>query len=195
MSIKNSIGCIDMNQLIESVRIHLVCPVCSTNKIIDIPKSVVRKAKNLSTVSIPEKIVCSHHFQVFIDQNFKVRGYQKVDYTLKNEQKKRDLLQKNKNIVDNLLFKGNFVEYSGIPTHDHTYSENKNNNYTGRASDKIDIKNDNKSKILLREQSKRRSIIGEKSMKEIYEDFWEYIDDDNEIFMDFIKNDERKLKY
>ncbi|MEJ2251256.1 MAG: hypothetical protein P8Y97_16590 [Candidatus Lokiarchaeota archaeon] len=163
MSIKNSMGCIDINQLIESVRIPLVCPVCSSKKIVDIPKSIVRKARNLSTVSIPEKVVCRHHFQVFIDQNFKVRGYQKVDYTLKNEQKKRDSIQKNKNIVDNLLFKGNFVEYSGIPTHDHVYS-------------------------------KSRNIIREKSLKEIYEDFWEYIDDNNEIFMDFIENDERRSK-
>ncbi|MFO7797869.1 MAG: hypothetical protein R6W84_17140, partial [Promethearchaeia archaeon] len=32
----------------------------------------------------------------------------------------------------------------------------------------------------------------ERSLKEIYEDFWDFIDNDNEIFMEFIINDERR---
>ena len=38
--------------------------------------------QHLTTVSIPFGLVCNHSFNAFFDKNFKVRGYQKVDYEL-----------------------------------------------------------------------------------------------------------------
>ena len=33
------------------------------------------------------------------------------------------------------------------------------------------------------------------TLKDMYEEFWEFIDDDNEEFSEFIKNDVRRRKY
>ncbi|MFX1452620.1 MAG: hypothetical protein ACFFCM_17415, partial [Promethearchaeota archaeon] len=36
--------------------------------------------KHLTTISIPSGSVCDHGFQAFVDKNYKVRGYQIVDF-------------------------------------------------------------------------------------------------------------------
>jgi len=65
---------------IEKSAIRVICPICKTNKKISIPKHVIDEAKNVVTFSIPKRLVCDHHFQVFVDKNIIVRGYQMVDY-------------------------------------------------------------------------------------------------------------------
>ncbi|MCK4780771.1 MAG: hypothetical protein KAT57_11305 [Candidatus Lokiarchaeota archaeon] len=60
--------------------IHLVCPTCNAKKDLKIPTKIINQAKQLTTVSIPSGAVCEHSFQSFVDKNFKVRGYQKVDF-------------------------------------------------------------------------------------------------------------------
>ncbi|MFX1596021.1 MAG: hypothetical protein ACFFBK_08130, partial [Promethearchaeota archaeon] len=45
-----------------------------------IPTKIINHAKQLTTVSIPSGAVCEHGFQSFVDKNFIVRGYQKVDF-------------------------------------------------------------------------------------------------------------------
>ena len=62
--------------------VQMVCPVCSNTNKISIPIKVVIQSKQLTTVSVPSGLVCEHTFQAFVDKNFKVRGYQKVDYEL-----------------------------------------------------------------------------------------------------------------
>lgn len=64
----------------EIKEVHVVCPICKSDFHIEIPKSVINEAKQLITISIPKDSGCEHHFQAFIDKNFIVRGYQKVDY-------------------------------------------------------------------------------------------------------------------
>ncbi|MFX1568815.1 MAG: hypothetical protein ACFFCV_10670 [Promethearchaeota archaeon] len=66
------------DNLVKEILIR--CPICSTNKKLMIPKKVINQAKQLTTVSIPSGTVCEHGFQSFIDKNFTVRGYQKVDF-------------------------------------------------------------------------------------------------------------------
>ena len=44
------------------------------------PTKIINQSKQLTTVSIPVDLCCEHSFQAFIDKNFKVRGYQQVDF-------------------------------------------------------------------------------------------------------------------
>lgn len=67
---------------IEIATISIICPICKKNKKVIIPKSIIDEAKQLTAVSIAKDIVCEHHFQVFVDKNYIVRGYQKVDFHL-----------------------------------------------------------------------------------------------------------------
>jgi len=62
--------------------IQVICPTCKTKKELKIPTKIINQAKQLTTVSIPLGAVCEHVFQVFVDKNFKVRGYQRVDFEL-----------------------------------------------------------------------------------------------------------------
>ena len=64
--------------LFENIRV--VCPTCNKRKELKIPGKIINQSKQLTTVSIPSGAVCVHSFQSFVDKNFKVRGYQKVDF-------------------------------------------------------------------------------------------------------------------
>jgi hypothetical protein len=66
------------NELFEIIRV--ICPTCKEGKELKIPTKIVNQSKQLTTVSIPSGAVCEHGFQCFVDKNFKVRGYQKVDF-------------------------------------------------------------------------------------------------------------------
>lgn len=197
MSTENSIRCVNINELIDLAKIPLICPICSSKKEIKLPKSIISKKKSLTTVSIPNEMVCEHHFQVFIDQNFKVRGYQKVDYTLKRKEK-RNRTQETKNIVDNLIFKKNIVQYSGIPSHNHISPE-----YDERESKKLlnqDSINSNNQicneklepKFSSKMEKQPSTMEKKKTLKDIYDEFWEYIDDENKSFQKFIRKDRRR---
>jgi len=60
--------------------ILVICPTCKTKKELKIPTKIINQAKQLTTVSIPLGAVCEHGFQAFVDKNFIVRGYQRVDF-------------------------------------------------------------------------------------------------------------------
>ena len=62
--------------------LKFVCPVCKAEKKLPISKSMISQEKNLTTVSIQKNEICEHHFQAFIDKNFRIRGYQKVDFEI-----------------------------------------------------------------------------------------------------------------
>lgn len=59
-----------------------MCPKCQTKKIINVPIKIINQSKQLTTVSVPLGLICNHSFQAFIDKNFKIRAYQKVDFEL-----------------------------------------------------------------------------------------------------------------
>lgn len=65
-----------------SKEVPFICPECQTKNKLAIPKKIINQSKQLTTVSIPQGMICDHSFQAFIDKNFKIRGYQKVDFDL-----------------------------------------------------------------------------------------------------------------
>lgn len=67
--------------------VRFVCPICKAAKELKISASIISKEKTLTTVSIQKDEICEHHFQAFIDKNFKIRGYQKVDFEISTKTK------------------------------------------------------------------------------------------------------------
>ncbi|MFX0187987.1 MAG: hypothetical protein ACFE8A_09640 [Candidatus Hodarchaeota archaeon] len=65
--------------------ITVICPICKIKKQVRLPESAFKKESHITTVSIPKRAICEHHFQVFVDNNFQVRGYQKVDFEIDSE--------------------------------------------------------------------------------------------------------------
>lgn len=158
-------------------KIQVICPICKTRDIIGIPGSRLNKTSQLTTISIHKGLICPHHFQFFIDKNFQIRGYQKVDLeldqknseTLRNGVKAFRLTEnKNKNLFNMLTLKGDTVKYSPL-------NSNKEME-KGNPNQKVKLK------------SRKMSL------KEIYEEFWEFINIDNENFLEFINQDKRRKK-
>ena len=162
----------DKSSDLISESVQFICPVCKSSKVLKISKSVIKQANNLTSVSIPSGLICKHSFQAFIDKQFKVRGYQKVDFEFNYNPDKiqKDKIHKfSKNdeaLFKNLTIKGNSLKY------------NPNNS--------IEYKETNQEKKEKRPQKK------EMSLEEIYEEFWEFIDGDNLEFKEFIINDSRR---
>ena len=95
--------------------ILIICPICKIKKQLNIPKSIISEAKQLSSISISKNIVCEHHFQAFVDKNFIVRGYQKVDYQLENQIHKKEshlsnvIKKSDDELFKNLILESNYV--------------------------------------------------------------------------------------
>ncbi len=153
-------------ELNEYSHVKVSCPICKTEKILKFPKTVINQAKQLTTISLPKGVVCDHHFQAFVDKNFVVRGYQKVDFEFAYDVLKKknpeiiESLEKENNFYNNLVLEGNYVEY--IPP----------------KKDKSATSNISTSKMM--------------TLEEIYEEFWEFIDDANEEFKTLIEKDPRR---
>jgi len=63
---------------IYQFRIFIQCPKCQIKRVITVPRNLVAQSQCLTTVAMSFGLACNHSFNVFIDKNFKVRGYQKV---------------------------------------------------------------------------------------------------------------------
>ena len=154
----------DITPLDNPAKIQFICPVCKAEKILQFPKSVITQAKGLSTMSIAKGLVCEHQFQAFVDKNYMVRGYQRVDFEfekIRSEEKRlqnRENKTNNDELFENLILEGNYLEYNP----------------------------NQKQKI------KKKSINRKLNLKEIYNEFWEFIDEDNEKFKDLINKDLRR---
>ncbi len=158
-------------------KIQVICPICKTSDLIGIPRSRLNRNSNLNTISIHKGLICPHHFQVFIDNNFQVRGYQKVDLELNQENSKNlrngviayNEIEKNSQIAfENLILNEKSVKF--IPLN------SKNDKKSGNIEKKI------------KQQKKKMTS------KEIYEEFWEFIDENNEFFLEYIIKDNRRQK-
>ena len=79
-------------------KVQIVCPICKVKEVITLPSRIISNTTHLTTVSIPKGKVCKHHFQIFVDKVFNIRGYQKVDFELPASKK---AAQKNKRIFSN----------------------------------------------------------------------------------------------
>jgi hypothetical protein len=159
MTVSNSVQALE-----ETRTVPTICPICKSKKDLDLPISIVNQASNIATISLPKGLVCSHHFQMFVDKNFHVRGYQKVD--LEIEINRKDEKKNDKELFENLLLEGNYLEY--------------------RPKIIQEIKKSVLEKQKIADRSKKMSN------KDIYEEFWEFIEDDNEEFQEFITKDRRR---
>ncbi|TES99000.1 MAG: hypothetical protein E3J90_05205 [Promethearchaeota archaeon] len=162
-----------IGELNEYSDVKIDCPICKASKVMKFPKSVINKARHLTTISLPKGLICDHHFQAFLDKNFAVRGYQKVDFEFENkkDQKKHtdiQLFSENEDeLFDHLIVEGNYVGYQP------------------------DLKKNN----VLKQKSQESKKPGSKrSLKDIYNEFWEFIGDNNSEFKDFISKDKRRIK-
>jgi len=154
--------------------IEVICPVCKSKKVIQIPKSIVNQASQLTTISVPQDKVCQHHFQLFIDKNFSIRGYQKVDYQLNPEEIKKDKRHKPS-------YEDHFVNsldlYQSIKSGDSTEKKTSEKPTYEKRTSNFEENFNKKNKM---------------SLQEIYEEFWEYIEDSNEVFRRFIIKDRKR---
>ncbi|MFW9901392.1 MAG: hypothetical protein ACFFDY_08890 [Candidatus Thorarchaeota archaeon] len=165
-----------MNILAKTNKIEVICPICKTRDIIGIPSSRLNKKSQLTTISVHKGLICPHHFQFFIDNNFQIRGYQKVDFELNqanstkliNGVKAFNLTEKK----DPVLFEQLIIEGDKV---------------NSKSFDRNDINKISSAKL---------ELISKKKLtpKEIYEEFWEFIDENNSIFHEFIINDNRRPK-
>ncbi len=138
--------------------IRVICPICKSDKELDFPNSIINEAKQLTTVSVPTGMVCEHHFQMFIDKDFKIRGYQKVDFELKTDKDMSAPKNSEDDLFDNLIMEGNYLEWKPKKSYINEPRE------------------------------------PEMTLKDIYDEFWDLIDDDNEEFKEFIVRDNRRKK-
>ena len=66
-----------------SIDIQVECPSCAKKGKIDVPLNLlVETEKGTITIDVPPDVVCNHAFQVFLDKNANIRGYQKIDFQL-----------------------------------------------------------------------------------------------------------------
>lgn len=162
-----------IGELNEYSDVKIDCPLCKSSKVLKFPKSVINKARHLTTISLPKGLICDHHFQAFLDKNFAVRGYQKVDFEFENkkDQKKHtdiQLFSENEDeLFDHLIVEGNYVGYQP------------------------NVKNIN---VLKQKSQESKKLESKRSLKSIYSEFWEFIDDNNSEFKDFIIKDKRRIK-
>ena len=158
-------------------KIEVICPICKTRDIVGIPPSGLNKNSQLTTISVHKGLICPHHFQFFLDCNFQIRGYQKVDLELNQENSKnlmngvkafKQAENDSRDLFENVILDGDKVKYQSL----------------------------NSNQIMERINSPKEKISKRKKMtsKEIYEEFWEFIDDTNEIFHKFLVKDNRRQK-
>ena len=184
----------EMNGLNEYSPITFICPVCKTRKELKIPKVIINEARQLTTVSIPKGLVCEHHFQAFVDKNFVIRGYQKVDfeiaYDIYNKKKKKKLeIIKPENIYDEIIIEGNYIEFRPNDAHKvNSLDEKKKKSRNLIIKEEI-LSSPNKKKKDIAPAIKEKHLM---SIEEIYDEFWEFIDDENEDFKQFIEIDNRR---
>ncbi len=162
--------------------VRIICPDCKKEKMCSIPKSAINESSSINTISIPKNLICNHHFQAFVDNNFKVRGYQKVDFEIPREinedfKEKEPIVQSHalpikrpspvlpkrtfpsdEELLKAIIYQGNTVQFTP---------------------------NDIKA---AKTESRRNS---QQELREIYEEFREFISDDNLLFQEFIKQDQK----
>jgi len=162
----------DITPLDNSANIKFICPVCKAEKVLQFPKSVIAQAKGLSTMSIASGLVCEHQFQAFVDKNYMVRGYQRVDFEFEKIKTEEKRLQNRENkwnddeLFENLILEGDYLEYN--PNQKQEYKDKREQEVLPKSADT------------------------NLTLQEIYDEFWEFIDKDNNLFVTFIKNDIRR---
>ena len=166
-----------MSIIKKTNKIQVICPICKTRDLVGIPRSQLNRNSQLTTISIQKGLICPHHFQFFMDNQFQIRGYQKVDLELNQENSKiltngvkafKQNENQSKDLFEKLIIDNDIVKYQPL-------NRNKIKERTNSTPERL---------------SKRKKM----TLKEIYEEFWEFIDDENEFFHEFIIKDNRRQK-
>ncbi|MGV9173739.1 MAG: hypothetical protein ACOC44_02670 [Promethearchaeia archaeon] len=141
-----------------SRNITIVCPICSSKKEIHIPQSVIKKNAQLTTISIDKGLICKHHFQAFIDKNFDIRGYQKVDFEIKKQEEREYNLRNNETLLNNTFKDGNYLRYDAKGNIDWTYliTENNSDNQKLSEQDTEKSKNEVRKSLQLRKNKRNK---------------------------------------
>ncbi|MFW9877079.1 MAG: hypothetical protein ACFFG0_28650 [Candidatus Thorarchaeota archaeon] len=163
---------------VTTKKIQIICPICKTRDLIGVPERELNNSSHLTTISIHKGLICPHHFQVFVDKNLQIRGYQKVDFELNQDNSK-----KLRNGVK--AFNQNEKDCKGI--FKDLITDNNNLKQQSVAYDKTE-----ENKNLRQKTSVRIKRI---SLKDIYEEFWEFIDENNHRFREFIVSDKRRKNF
>ncbi len=75
---------IHKNKSFDPKEILLVCPVCKTQKYLELSEILTLKARSgLISVSIEKGVICNHNFLNYVDKNYISRGSYEVDYVVK----------------------------------------------------------------------------------------------------------------
>ncbi|MCJ7651702.1 MAG: hypothetical protein MUP85_24110, partial [Candidatus Lokiarchaeota archaeon] len=157
-------------------------------------KVIINEARQLTTVSIPKGLVCEHHFQAFVDKNFVIRGYQKVDFEIAydiydKKKKKKNEITNPENIHDEIIIEGNFIEFRpNNAQKGNNIAEKKKKSKNLIIKEEI-LSNPNNNKKDTLPTIEQKHVM---SIEEIYDEFWEFIDDENEEFKHFIEIDNRR---
>lgn len=158
----------------STVKIHFQCPVCSQLAHLDIDKEIFEQSDSLTTISVPKGIICEHAFHAFVDKNYQIRGYQRVDFEFKQ---KKSLAKK---------------EYEKNPITELAEEEER------KLKKDIDFKNLilKMNEVIFNPESDDKELKKIKqTLKTIYEDFWDFIPNDNGVFEKFIENDKRRIHF
>jgi hypothetical protein len=122
-----------------------------------------------------------------VDKQFKVRGYQRVDFEFeRNKDHRQDGKTKGKieqendsKLLDNLNMEGDFIEYQP------NFKENteRNSNDKKAKSKSLDNKpNENLTKSSESNKKSQKKSLG-RSLEEIYEEFREFVRTDKNTFL------------
>ena len=87
----------------DQINIKVQCPICSISDNLSIPSKLFHENKGIMTISVAPDYMCEHTFHVFVDNNLKIRGYQKIHYEAKSNQKNGN--KKDKNHIYTLALK------------------------------------------------------------------------------------------
>ncbi|MGQ4873856.1 MAG: hypothetical protein ACP6IY_07285 [Promethearchaeia archaeon] len=143
-------------------KIIAICPICSKIKNISLPAHFIRKNALLTILNIPKGIICNHNFQILLDKELNLLKCVKPEFNVEIDE---DYYNSNKGYV-NFIHIGK-SEIQCAP------------NFI--SADKLI----NEHKIISKSNEKF-------NLKKIYDEFWEFIDDKNPIFKEFILKDKRR---
>lgn len=165
----------NINNPVQSTTVKILfrCPVCAKSAHLNFGRKIFESSEHLTTISVSKDVICDHGFHAFVDKNYQVRGYQRIDFEVHKDKIK-------KNTKNNL----------GI---NETHKKNER-----KIEKKIDFKqfNLNKNELTYYPKSlKNTNPESKSSLKNIYEDFWEYIPNDNKKFKEYINKDKRRIHF
>jgi len=118
-----------MSIIKKTNKIQVICPICKTRDLVGISRSSLNRNSQLTTISIQKGLICPHHFQFFMDNQFQIRGYQKVDLELNQENSKfltngvkvfKQFEKEGDDLFEKLILDGEKVKYQPLNSDENT---------------------------------------------------------------------------